>query len=197
MKKREVLDLEGVEDVAQRPDQAAEVDQRAAQLGEARRARPWCVLAHQALLDVVEAVAELLDQRLEPVGGAEAEAGDEIGGAQRRVVGLLPLRDAEELGDVELGGDDHPALLDAEGEELAADILGIGAGAGDAHDHHRLVVEHRAARAGVGDGQQVGGEVADLLLEPDLELGRLGVAGDERRSPWRARPWAPRLRARA
>ena len=38
------------------------------------------MLAHQAFLDVVEAVAELFDQRLEPVGGAEAEAGDEVGG---------------------------------------------------------------------------------------------------------------------
>ena len=60
------------------------------------------VLGHQPLLDVVEPVAQLLDQRLQPVGGTQAQAGHEIGGRHRRMVALLPLRDAEELGDVEL-----------------------------------------------------------------------------------------------
>ena len=86
----QVFDFERVEHVAQRPDQATEADQRAAQMRQLV-ARLGVVLDDQGFLDVIEAVAEHFHQRLQPVGGAQAETRDQIGGGNRRVMGLLPI----------------------------------------------------------------------------------------------------------
>ena len=176
--KGQILDLERVEHVALRPDEPPEGDQRPALLGE-RRADVGSLSGHQGLLDVVETVSHVLDQRLQAVGGAQPEPGDEIGRGHRRLLGLLPLGDPQQFGNVEFGGNDHALLLEQQAEELPADLLGVRVGTGDPQDHQRLVLQHGAAGArGRGD-QDVGVELPDLLLQPRLELRRAQSARNQ------------------